>query len=371
MISRKWSFRVARENAAELVLVPDEPHTARIAIKQAGTLISFDIQLNLTHFQVRAAHRYRVHFRGRADRPRSIKVGFAQAHEPWAGLGWYKEVALTTGWQSFEERFVVTQDEDNARIHFDAGESDIPVELSSVSLQSESAPPLQSSIFCFQARTEMNAGVAPLSNLWGMDRGLPLHRYYLEEFLAEFSSDIRGACLEFESAVYATRFGGSHLAKIDILHIDHSNPDATLVGDLTRQNSLPTDAFDCIVCTHVLQLIFEVNKAVSEIYRMLKPGGVLLVAEPHVSMCGSEYNEIWRFTPEGLERLLAQAFGRGNVTVRPYGNSLTAAGEIRGLVSHEFTASELNHRDARFPVEVCARAVKPSTNDSAVTGFVA
>lgn len=121
---RKWTFRVAGDSIADLVFLPDESHTVRIAITKAVTVNSFDIQLNLTHFIAKAAHQYKLCFSARADRPRSLNVGFAQNHEPWAGLGWYKRVDLTTGWQSFEETFIVTEDEENARIHFDVGESD-------------------------------------------------------------------------------------------------------------------------------------------------------------------------------------------------------------------------------------------------------
>jgi len=186
-----------------------------------------------------------------------------------------------------------------------------------------------------------------------------VHRYYLEEFLREFTSDIRGSCLEFHEPKYAPRFGGAAVVKLDILHIDDSNPQATLVADLTKPNSLSSDQFDCIICTHVLHVIFEVEKAIAEMFRLLKPGGVILVAVPHVSMCEPDYHEVWRFTPEGLGILLARVFGSANVAVRAYGNSLTAAGEIRGVVVHEFAKSELDNHDPRFAVEVCARAIKP------------
>ena len=46
------------------------------------------------------------------------------------------------------------------------------------------------------------------------------------------------------------------------------------------------------------------------------------------------------------------------MTVRAYGNSLTAAGEIRGLVEDEFSRATLREHDPAFAVEVCGRAVK-------------
>jgi SAM-dependent methyltransferase len=202
-------------------------------------------------------------------------------------------------------------------------------------------------------------GISPLSYYWGVDRGLAIHRYYIQQFLQEFSSDILGHCLEFQEDQYTTNLGKSKVAKLDILHIDDSNPLATIVADLTKPNKISSNSFDCIVSTHILHLIFEVDKAISELYRILKHDGVLLVAVPHISMCDpNHYKEFWRFTSECLYLMLAKEFGDENVQVRAYGNSLTAAGEIRGFIAKEFTKAELDYCDPRFAVEVCARAVK-------------
>jgi glycosyltransferase involved in cell wall biosynthesis len=132
----KWWLRMARGSEANLVFPPDEKEMVRITISKARKKNSFDIQLNQPHLKVLSNHTYTINFRARADRPRTIFVGFAQAHEPWAGLGLYKKFELTAEWQSFQEDFVATASDDNARIHFDLGESDISVELTSVTLRS-------------------------------------------------------------------------------------------------------------------------------------------------------------------------------------------------------------------------------------------
>lgn len=209
------------------------------------------------------------------------------------------------------------------------------------------------------ARRRLVLGLEPLSYILGYDRGPDLMRYHLQnQFLPEFAEDIRGHCLEFEENLYASWFKGDRVTKIDVLHVDNTNPRATLVADLTKPNNLPSNTFDCIICTYVLHVIFDVEKAIAELYRILKPGGVLLVAIPQVSI--HDYaHEIWRFTPEGLELLLGRSFNQ-NVTIRAYGNSLIAAAAIRGLVVDEFTQSELNYSDPRFAPVVCARAVKQS-----------
>jgi len=207
-------------------------------------------------------------------------------------------------------------------------------------------------------RRLVTSGLEPMSYAWGTDRGQPIHRLYLERFLEEHRGDIRGVCLEFQNPQYVPRFGGDAVRKLDILHADASNPLATLVADLTERNHLPSAYFDCIVCTHVLHVIEKVERAVEELHRILRPGGVLLVAVPHVSMYDDRYGELWRFTPEGLRAVLTASFRSELVSVHGYGNSLTAAGEIRGLVASEFSPEELNVDDAGFAVEVCARAVR-------------
>ena len=208
------------------------------------------------------------------------------------------------------------------------------------------------------ARASVLSGVQPLSYAWGTDRGLPAHRKYLEDFLVACSGDVKGHCLEFQEPRYTHRLGGAKVAKLDILHVDDSNPIATIVADITKPNAIAANQFDCIICTHVLHVIYEVELAVKELHRMLKPGGVLLAAVPHISMSDPQYGELWRFTPEGLSRVCETCFDRNGIDVRAYGNSLIAAGELRGLVSAEFTEEELAAHDPWFPVEVCVRAIK-------------
>ena len=210
-----------------------------------------------------------------------------------------------------------------------------------------------------KARMRLAFGIQPLSFLWGGDRGEAIFYHYICQFLGEFPEDIRGRCLEFYEDAYTSTFGAERVTKVDILHIDDTNPKATLVGDLTKPNNLPGDTFDCIICTHTLHLIFEVQKAVADMYRLLAPGGVLLTAVPLVSMCDPDWHEFWRFTPEGLERMLGTAFPPEATTIRAYGNSLTSAGQLRGLTVSEFTPAEMDFHDPRFAVEVCGRSVKP------------
>ena len=220
------------------------------------------------------------------------------------------------------------------------------------------------------AHLRLGFGLLPMSYLWGLDRGVPIHRHYVEQFLREFSSDIRGHSLEFQDDSYTSRFGAGRITKSDILHKEYgnpnaTNPNATILADITQPNDIAAVQFDCIICTYVLNFISDVDAALSELCRILKPGGVLLAAVPQINMVAPYGPDLWRWTPEGFRLKLAKFFGAPNITVRAYGNSLTAAGDIRGLVADEFTRAQLDYHDPRFGIVVCARAVKaPATQDN-------
>lgn len=130
----KWCLRVAGGSFANLVFPSTNPEMVRIAIEKAGAGPSFNIQLNMPHLKAKSGHRYSINFRARADNPRNIIVGFSRAHDPWDNLGLYRNIELNTACQNFDIEFVATADENNARIHFDVGESKVPVELSEVVL---------------------------------------------------------------------------------------------------------------------------------------------------------------------------------------------------------------------------------------------
>jgi|GEM_PF-1603378 len=131
-----WWLRVGEGNRAGLQFPHENADAVKIVIEEATTGRSFDIQLNRPRLKVKANHRYVVNFLARANRSRSFFVGFAKAHAPWSNLGLHSKIGVTPEWQSFEKPFVTTEDDDNGRIYFDAGASDISLEVSAVTLRS-------------------------------------------------------------------------------------------------------------------------------------------------------------------------------------------------------------------------------------------
>lgn len=204
--------------------------------------------------------------------------------------------------------------------------------------------------------------IRPLSVEFGFDRGLPVDRYYIEKFLTRYSQDILGRVLEIGDDSYTRQFGGDQVKHREVLHVEAGNPAATIIGDLTHADHVPSNHFDCFICTQTIHLIYDVRQAVETIFRILKPGGVLLVTFPGISQISNDRwaeEWLWGFTAHFAERLFSEVFGAKNINVDTYGNLLTALSFLQGLAVAELQTEELDYRDENFEMLISVRAVKP------------
>jgi peptidoglycan/xylan/chitin deacetylase (PgdA/CDA1 family)/SAM-dependent methyltransferase len=201
----------------------------------------------------------------------------------------------------------------------------------------------------------------PVSRDWGYDRGTPIDRRYIDEFLAAHSSDVRGAVLEVQEDDFTLAFGGTRVTQHAILDVDPSNTRATVLADLRSAPQLPSQAFDCIILTQTLHVIDDMAAALGECYRILKPGGVLLATLPSASRVCLEYGEhgdLWRMTPAGARALFQSAFAPSDTSYDAFGNVLTNTAFLHGLGCAELTDAEFEARDPYFPALTGVRARK-------------
>lgn len=204
--------------------------------------------------------------------------------------------------------------------------------------------------------------VKPISKVWGLDRGQPVDRYYIEEFLTKHSLDIQGHILEIGDNKYTRMFGKERVIKSEILHISEDDPKATIVADLTQADHVRSNTFDCIICTQTLHLIYDVHSAIQTLYRILKPGGALLVTTPGISQISrydmDRWGDYWRFTSASLQRITARAFPQDQIFIESYGNVLAAAAFLYGVAADELSEQELDYQDPDYEVIIGIRAIK-------------
>jgi len=199
----------------------------------------------------------------------------------------------------------------------------------------------------------------PLSGDFGYSRGTPVDRHYIEHFLQQHAAAIRGDVLEVGDASYSKKFGGERISKQDVLHVDEGNADATIVGDLGAAGVLPKAAFNCIILTQTLHLVFDLEAAVRQLRDSLRPGGVLLVTVPGVSSVdrGEWGNSwYWSMTESALTRLLGSAFDASAISSTTYGNLFAATAFLHGAALEETGVARLCPADPAYPVIVAARA---------------
>ncbi|MBD2526708.1 glycosyltransferase [Nostoc sp. FACHB-133] len=204
--------------------------------------------------------------------------------------------------------------------------------------------------------------LTPMSRAFGYHRGLPIDRYYIENFLERQANDVQGRVLEIGDASYTRRFGGDRVTQSDVLHVIEGNPEATIIGDLTNADHIPSDAFDCVVLTQTLHLLYNMQAALTNLYRILKPGGVLLVTVPGISQvvkCKWGDDWCWALTAQSARLLFEEKFPKTNVQVETHGNVLAAIAFLQGLAVKDLRQKELDYQDDEYQVLITVRAVKP------------
>ena len=206
----------------------------------------------------------------------------------------------------------------------------------------------------------------PISRIFGLDRGLPIDRYYIEKFLSSNSKDIQGRVLEIGDDTYTKKFGTRLVTRSDVLHVVEDNPKATILADLTNADNIPSDTFDCIIITQTLQMIYDLHAAMSHLYRILKPNGIILATSHGITKVArrkgrDKWGEYWHLTTQSAWLLFREKFPAQNISVCSYGNILTAIANLHGLATEELRTDELDYLDPDYEVLVAVRAVKPET----------
>lgn len=210
----------------------------------------------------------------------------------------------------------------------------------------------------------------PFSNHFGWDRGEPVDRGYIEEFLDRNSHLIKGDAMEVRRPEYLSRFGNGEVEAVHVVDIDPDNPQATIIADLGVAHTLPPESFDSIVFTQTLHFIADDQTAISNLWRSLKPGGTLLITVPSTIRRDNELPEsdFWRYTPLGLEDVLRRSIGEdigdAEIHVEGFGNVLTAIAFLAGIAREELSARELKRNDPNFPIVACASVTKKPARSS-------
>ena len=204
-------------------------------------------------------------------------------------------------------------------------------------------------------------GTFPINPGFGIGRGTPVDRYYVDRFLETRTEAITGRVLEIGDREYTARFG-TNVISSDVLHAAPGNPEATIVGDISCCPQIPDDSFDCIVLLQTLHYVYDMEKAVAELHRILAPGGRLLCTVPCISQISrhdmERWGDRWRLSSLAANELFATAFLPDLTQVSTYGNVLTAICLLEGITAERLRPRELDAHEEEYQVLVCIDAAK-------------
>jgi len=93
--------------------------------------------------------------------------------------------------------------------------------------------------------------------------------------------------------------------EVDTLDINPSSQ-CTFIADICMNNCqlIPDNSYDFVVCTEVLEHTLRPFSATQELFRLLKPEGLLFVSVPFNFRIHGPLPDCWRFTEHGLRELL-------------------------------------------------------------------
>lgn len=203
-----------------------------------------------------------------------------------------------------------------------------------------------------------NRSLKPLSEKAGFDRGTPIDRYYIDKFLSINREYVKGVCLEVGDNRYTRKFGGGKVLKSDIVDVNKNNKKATISADLRNLEGIGNNSYNCIILTQVLGLIDDYDAAIKEIFRILKPGGVVLLTSTCLNQTRNPDSSYWRFTPKGLQFVFERYF-KDKLKIESYGNVLVSRSMLVGLSQEELTLKELDYFDPHYPCVLSLRGQKP------------
>jgi len=98
--------------------------------------------------------------------------------------------------------------------------------------------------------------------------------------------------------------------------------ETTWIGSIEDMPQVPAARYDTVVCQQVLEHVPRPSPVLEEFWRVLKPGGKMILSVPHLSRRHELPHDYYRYTQEGLTYLVREA-GFEVVQVSTYGGILS------------------------------------------------
>lgn len=195
----------------------------------------------------------------------------------------------------------------------------------------------------------------PICQAFGLTRGTPIDRYYLNKFIGEVKHEIIGNVLEIggtpkDKDFYQINPGTSY----KILNLE-PGPGVDIVGDVHDPSIIEPESFDSIIIFNVLEHCYAPWIAVENMLTWLKPGGKCFAMVPSAIRVHATPADYWRPLPDAFAYIFRN-YTQQQLYI--YGNPTTVIASYHGIAVEELTTEELDAYHPDYPVATCIMATK-------------
>ena len=197
--------------------------------------------------------------------------------------------------------------------------------------------------------------IVPICQAFGLTRGTPIDRYYLNKFIGEVKHEIIGNVLEIggtpkDKDFYQINPGTSY----KILNLE-PGPGVDIVGDVHDPSIIEPESFDSIIIFNVLEHCYAPWIAVENMLTWLKPGGKCFAMVPSAIRVHATPADYWRPLPDAFAYIFRN-YTQQQLYI--YGNPTTVIASYHGIAVEELTTEELDAYHPDYPVATCIMATK-------------
>ena len=107
----------------------------------------------------------------------------------------------------------------------------------------------------------------------------------------------------------------------------YSGPSSADAFGSALQIPFQSDRFDVVLCTEVLEHVTLPQALFDEAFRVIRPGGLLVLTVPQTCHLHEEPHDYWRFTKHGL-RFCAERSGFQVAELEPMGGAVATVGQM-------------------------------------------
>lgn len=192
-----------------------------------------------------------------------------------------------------------------------------------------------------------NSKILPEASRWWANGSF--EREWIERFLTENALPLipkNSRCLEWGTFYMEKVFGEVCSPKDSLENSDIPQPatNATLGlvyhDDIYVASTIPDNSYDVIICAQVYEHLHDPVLATKTMFRILKPGGLLVATGPHACPFHAAPDDYFRYTHHGIASILKRG-GLTPIFERQFGNIMMLVNIFEGVPVKEVSEEDL------------------------------